>query len=165
MQTLSAPFLATIGASVTQPLVLVEIGFAAPLRLNSREELTWDGKLWLADRVCTVQRRAEGATLTLGNHDDLLGAYLLNERVADRAINIWEAWLDGASMHVRQVLAGIGGQARCGVDVAVIEAVAGNALAHAPRLLIRHAVGWPPPKPEGFRFAWDGQDYTLGARQ
>lgn len=171
METLSGPFLAAIGATATQPLMMVEIGFSSPLRIATRD-VSWNGYSWLADRVLKVEGlSADGAgklaaTITIGNHDDLLGALLLNQRIADRPVNVWEAWIDDASaMYVRQRLAGIGGRATCGAEVAVIEAGGGNAMAHAPRLLVRHLVGWPPPKPDGYAIQWNGQTYEFEGRQ
>lgn len=171
METLSVPFLATIGANETRPLMLVEIGFSPVLRLATRAT-TWNGYLWAADRVLEVSNVTIGdaghaaATVAVGNHDDLLGGYQLNQRLRGRPVSAWEAWLDTAgAMHIRLRITGTAGRVRLGADLVSIEIAGGSAVSHAPRTLIRHLVGWPPPKPEGYQFSWGGQSYVMKRRQ
>lgn len=152
---MDAAFLAAISATMTQPLWLVEIGFTSPMRVATRQT-DWNGYTWLADRVLDVKldsddgAKTRRATITVGNHDNLLSAYLLNQRIANKPINIWAAWLDGATLHIEQKLAGVGTGGSWGPEVAQLVATGGNAQAHAPRLLTRHLVGWPEPLPEGY---------------
>lgn len=172
MMLLDADFLAAINAVETRPLHLVEIGFSPVLRLATREGVLWDGHDWVADRVVLVEglsqdgKGAAAATLTIGNTDSLMSALLLNQQWRDRSIAIWSAWLDGAgTAHVMASMVGVGGGARCTSTEMVGEVLNGqSACSHAPRTLIRTAIGWPPPKPDGYKFNWNGQIYVLTGR-
>lgn len=168
MQLLDAQFLATIGATSTRPLILMEILFSAPLRIAT-QEVTWQNQLWLADRTFSVDGLGQDgagkvwATAKIGNHDRLMSAYFLNDH-SPKPASIWEAWLDLAGdMHILQRVNGRCWPVTLG-ETAVVQC-SGGAHAHAPRLMLRDLIPYPPPKPVGYTFAWGDQTYVLEARQ
>lgn len=169
MQNLDAQFLATIGATATRPLILIEIMFSAPLRIATRE-VTWANHIWQAARSLTVDGLGQDgagkvwASAKIGNHDRLMSGYFLNDD-APKAAAIWEAWLDQAGdMHIVQSLNGRCWPVSINDQLAVVQ-FSGGAHAHGPRLMLRDLIPYPPPKPVGYTFTWGGQTYTLEARQ
>jgi hypothetical protein len=171
VKTLDAALLAEAGAVASQPMHLVEIGFSTPVRLCSWGDVTWNGALWVGADVVVAAMKSDGtgagsAELRLSNHDNLLGAYLLTERIADRPIKIYAAWVDASGgPHVTEAVFGAGGGAKVGETAAAITVVpAGSALLHAPREMISAAYGFSRLRPDGTRFRWNGADYTLERR-
>jgi len=172
MESLSAPFLAAIGANVTQPLLLVEVLFSAPLRVSSAGTLSWDSRTWLGaslrvDGIGADGGGGGGCQIIIGNADNEIGALMQNEGIADRAIGVWEAWLDpdGVTVHVKQAYAGAGGAGRIGQDVATIAVVAADtAHLHAPREMISAAYGFTHLRPPGAEISWNGSKITTTRR-
>ncbi len=171
MKTLDSGFLAELAATVTRPVALVEIGFSVPLRLSSGGDVSWNGYVWTGTQIRVDGLAADGsgrgqASIRLGNHDNLVGAYLLNERIADKPMKVYAAWLDaGGTPHVTPAFFGAGDSAQVGATEVVIEVVeSGTAQLHAPRLMISAANGFNHLRPAGTKFSWNGVDYTLERR-
>lgn len=168
MKTLSAALLAEHSATVTRPRHLVRINFAVPLRLCDVGDVGWDGETWLAASLRVDGLGSDGAgrgqaRLSIGNADGVIGALILNERIADRPIAIWSAWVDAAGdAQVMPSLVGVGSgfslsETRADIDVALSSA----GRSHAPREMITPALGFTRLAPPGKRFHWNGTDYEL----
>lgn len=93
MRTLTAALQAAHAAPVQRPAWLVEIAFGTPARLSSYGAVTalgygWQGYDVRVDGI-EVEALAVRGRLSIGNADDVLGALVLNDGVADRRIRIW----------------------------------------------------------------------------
>lgn len=93
MRSLSTALSAALGASVTQPALLVQIDFSTPQRWSSYATRSWDGHTWLQWplelRDLLVQAYDLSGQLVLDNRDDQAAALVLGEGVTDRAITLW----------------------------------------------------------------------------
>ena len=104
-----------------------------------------------------------GVRLRLGNTDGAIGALLLLERLRDRPVELWEAWIDAAgSPQVKPAFSGVGADFEIGPTEAALSAVlAQSDLSHAPREMITPANGFTRLRPPGFKVNWNGVEYTL----
>jgi hypothetical protein len=168
MKTLDAATLTELSATVSRPLLLVEIDFSSVIRMSSRSDVSWNGYTWTSQSIKVDGISVDGSggsacKLTIGNTDNMIGAILLNERIADKAIQVWEAWLDPTNIpRVVSRFTGVGDSFEIGSQSAVINAVAaGTNLRHAPRQMISVAGGFSRLRPEGYKMNWNGVDYTL----
>ena len=156
-------------APVTQPLYLIEIGFAPALRLSTRGDVTWNALSWSGGEAIAVgsldadgSGRQSGA-IQVGNLDDYVGTLVLAQGVADRPVKIWKA--DGAALAVADpVLVFDGVVERADVDasrVSLTLAGAGTRSAFAPRRVIGPAAGFNFLMPAGSKIKIGATTYTL----
>jgi hypothetical protein len=93
MRTLSAALQTALGAPVQRPGLFVEIGFSTPLRITTRDTITWNGVSWtrvdMDVQNLNVEALSIRGTVVIGNADNIIGALLLNEGITDRRIRIW----------------------------------------------------------------------------
>lgn len=169
MRTLTPATTSATDATVTQPLYLIEIGFAPPLRLSTRGDVTWNALAWSGGEAIDVSRlEADGTgrqsgTVQIGNLDDYVGTLVLGQGVADRPVKIWKA--DGAALDVADpVLVFDGVVERADVDTARVSlslAGAGTRSAFAPRRVIGSASGFNFMLPAGTKIRIGADTYTL----
>lgn len=168
MKTLDAALLAELSALQTRPVVLAEIGFSTAARLSSGGDITWNGHVWASASLRVDRLTADGsgrarARLVIGNTDSEIGALLLNQRIADRSIRIWEAWIDAAGdPQVKEAFTGAGSSFEVGPKEAAITAVLlGSSLRHSPREMISAAYGFSRLRPAGTKFPWNGAEIVI----
>lgn len=169
MRTLTEPTASATGATVTQPLYLIEIGFSPALRLSTRGDVTWNSVIWSGGELVAVSGlQSDGSgrqsgTIQVGNLDDYLGTLVLGQGVADRACKLWKA--DGAALAASDpVLVFDGVIARADVDVSrvsLILAGAGSRAAFVPSRVIGPAAGFSVLTPAGTQIRIGTSTYTL----
>ena len=163
---------ATINATalaVTQPLYLIEIGFAPALRLSTRGDVTWNALAWSGGEAIAVgSLDADGSgrqsgTVQVGNLDDYMGTLVLAQGVADRPVKIWKA--DGAALDVADpALVFDGVVTSADVDTSRVSlslAGSGTRSAFAPRRVIGAAAGFNFLMPAGSKIKIGATTYTL----
>lgn len=152
----------------TRPFTLVEIHFSPVLNFSSLDDLLWDNRQWRAAslRLTGLNADATGrgqAQFTIGNTDSEIGALLLNQRIKDRRIEIYEAWFraDGSVM-IKSALAGVGsGFAVGATEASITVSLFGAQRAHSPREMIAPESGFTRLRPAGSKIVWGGQAYIL----
>lgn len=169
MRSLSSALSAALGAPVQQPALLVEIGYATPVRWSSFSTLTWSGNTWSKEDVSVqdlaVRALALEGQLVVGNADGAAGSQALTEGLTDRSIRLWG--YDAAATESGDV-------------VWLCDAVAGPvditpremrvALRHpcervmAPRTYVGPAAGFATLLPAGTVLRINGNDVQLSRR-
>ena len=169
MRALTDATTAAADAPVTQPLYLIEIGFAPALRLSTRGDVIWNALSWSGGEAIAVgSLDADGSgrqsgTIQVGNLDDYAGTLVLAQGVADRPVKIWKA--DGAALDVADpVLVFDGVVERADVDISRVSlslAGSGTRSAFAPRRVIGPAAGFNFLMPAGSKIKIGATTYTL----
>lgn len=85
---------AALAETLTRPLYLVELGFPVPVRLSSRETITWNSLLWTAASM-RLSMSAGNWTLDVFNESLLLGATVLTHGTAGRTAKVYHLTGDG----------------------------------------------------------------------
>lgn len=122
MKTLTAATALEAAARIKRPLWLVQIDFAAPVRLCSWGDVAWNGHDWIGadlrvDLVESGPNGEQGGSIELGNTDLAWSALILAEGVADRPISIWGAYAGAiAADDPLHVFDGVGDDAEIGPD-------------------------------------------------
>lgn len=170
-RTLTAALLTELGNPVTTPAYFIEILFASPLRLSSRETLTWSGNSWLKWDVRVDGLSAEAASstqdgrLVVGDADNTLAALVLAEGVADRTINVWKFYGSApAAADPVQVFAGVGDTADLDPDagsVTIRLALRGGTTLFSPRRYITRAEGFNFLPASGSLLTWNGETIRM----
>ena len=163
---------ATINATalaVTQPLYLIEVGFAPALRLSTRGDVTWNAIAWSGGEAIAVgSLDADGSgrqsgSIQIGNLDDYVGTLVLAQGVADRPVKVWKA--DGAALDVADpVMVFDGVVTSADVDTSRVSlslAGSGTRSAFAPRRVIGAASGFNFLMPAGSKIKIGATTYTL----
>jgi hypothetical protein len=83
-----------LAKTLTRPLFLVELGFAPTIRLSSREEVTWDARLWVAASM-KVNVNERGGSIEIFNEELLLGNVVLLQGTAGRFARVYQLHGDG----------------------------------------------------------------------
>lgn len=166
MRTLSSALSAAYGAAVQKPAYLIEIGFAATVRLSTYGTVTYDGETWIAGDCDISGLRVEqsriSGTLRLPNADNTYGALILTDGTTDRRIRIWgyDAAATAAGDFV-QLVDGVGGAATVDsvwASIAVRDAVE---FVSAPRGRVNAASGFTYLLPAGALVALNGSTYRI----
>ena len=93
MRSLSAALSSALGAAVQQPALLVEVGYATPVRWSSFATLTWNSLTWTLEDVSVDGLSARAleldGTLVIGNADGVAGSQALSEGLTDRSIRLY----------------------------------------------------------------------------
>lgn len=169
-RTLSTPTSDAAIALVTQPGVLVEIGFDTPLRLSSRGTVAALGNTWTAWQVQVggisfdPAKPATGGTLVLGDHDQSISALVLGEGVAGVDVRVWRYFASAIDdPDPVMVFAGIAGSASGGAARSVqISLLAREAsVLFSPRRYMNAATGFSALPAAGKKLTFNGQLYTL----
>lgn len=86
--------------TVTSPTYLIYLGTDVPFYYSSRGDVNWGGQVWSGAgvEVRNISSRPGGsqsAELRFPNHDKSLSAVVLNERVVNKACQIWKFYGSG----------------------------------------------------------------------
>lgn len=170
-RSLTAAVQTELANAATTPAYFVEILFSTPLRLSSRETLTWSGNSWLAWDVRVAGLNADAASstvdgrLTLGDADNTLAALVLGEGIADRVINVWKFYGSvPAAADPVQVFAGVGDEADINPDdgqVTIGLVQRGGTTLYSPRRYITRAEGFNFLPATGSLLSWNGETIRL----
>lgn len=95
-KTITPALESAISERVTRPGWLAYVGFSAPLRLASFKETVWDGYTWTYGDIAVKSLSVEKLSLVLGNQNNQLSAYILNEGVNDKEIKLYKAYYDNS---------------------------------------------------------------------
>lgn len=100
-RTVSAPTATAAAQTITQPGILLQVGFTFVQRLSSRGDVTWNGFTWLAAniRMGQLQEAPNGSAtmqVLVGNTDLAFGAACLGEAPQDKAVSLWQ-FFEGAT--------------------------------------------------------------------
>jgi hypothetical protein len=172
-RTLTSAVTTSIGLPVTEPGYFVELLFATPLHLSSRETINWNGADWLTWDIKLRGFGVDGAgstqsgTLILGNADLSIGALVLGEGVADRHVNIWKFY--GSAPDVLdpvQIFGGAGDDSRIDADggtVSINLRPAAGVTLYSPRAYMTQESGWNFLPAPGAVIVWGKEVLTLAA--
>jgi hypothetical protein len=170
MRTLSSALVTELGLTVTRPGFLVDVAFSTPLRLSTLGAISFGGNAYAAGAVRVAGlswdgRASQSGALHFDNLDNALSAFLLNEGIAGRAINVFAVYAGAtASGDIVQAFAGQGKLFELDPDggMAVVQIVTGKANAlYAPRSFINKANGFNYLDPSGKIYYVGGQKYRL----
>lgn len=169
MRTIAPAADAALSATITQPIALIEIGFAPTSRLSTAGDVSWGGYAWSgAQRVAVSGLSADGsgsqsARVQIGNADLAFGALVLGQGVADRSVRIWTGDA-GALGDDDLVLAfsGVIASAEVTPDAVTLSLVAqGSRTLFAPRRFIGASAGFTRLIPAGTQIKVGSTTYTL----
>lgn len=162
-KTLSANLQTEVGAPVTTPAFLVEIGFSTVLRLSTRGDQTWNGQTWAGGRLGKVQAGSDGGQIEVMNTDLAAGALVLGEGVADRPISVWKFYGDNPAVgDAHQVFAGVGDTVDIGDDrIRIKLALENSQTLSSPRRFVNAASGFTQLLPANTRLTLGGQTFIL----
>lgn len=174
MRTLSAATNTAVAGPVTSPGYFVEILFTSPLRVSSRGTLTWSGNVWtgwdvrVSGLAFDGSASAQNGTLILGNTDLSVGSLVLNQGVADRAVNIWAFLGDApATADPVQIFAGVGDAVtsidpdKGTVTISLQQSAAG--VLYCPRRYITRENGFSVLPPVGTLVPFNGETFQIQA--
>ena len=174
-RTLNGTVTTAVGAAVTLPGYLVAIDFATPVYLSSRGDLTWNSKSWVAWAVRIIGLAIDGAasaqdgTLILGNTDYTMGALVLAEGVAGRAVSVWKLYGETPALaDPVLVFSGVADGATInpdGGDVTITLQQAGGVTLYCPRTYINRASGFSHIPADGTLIQWNGETFRLTAEK
>jgi hypothetical protein len=174
LRDLSAGYLTEAAKTVTLPGLLVEIEFAsptAPLRVSSRGDVTWDGKIFVEWGFRSDGLETDGAQATVSGQlvfDDptlALTTLVLQNAIADRPIRVWPFY--GAAPGLFDPLylfEGVGDDAAIDpttgrVTISIMQG--GGSTLFAPRTYITRENGFNWITPRGTIIPWAGEVYIL----
>jgi hypothetical protein len=167
-RSLSTPTKNAIAAQLTQPGYLVHIGWAAPVRLSSRGDMTWNGNVYIAAGVMVSGLDWSGSaeqtgSILLNNAENLYSATALNEGVADVPIDVW--LYDGAATATSdpvQLFAGVGDSCSILPQSVTIKVTSTRTRSQfSPRAYITQDNGFSIVPPEGRIISWGGTPYRF----
>lgn len=166
MITLSAALQAAHASAIQKPAWLVYVGFSTPLRLSSYGDVTYDSNTWSAYDVDVSRIRVDAVRvsgeLVIQNADDLVGALILAEGVADRVIHIY-GYDAGATdtADIVHLVTCVGGASSLSHDRVSIGLRASTEYTSAPREFVNSASGFTYMIPAGTQLRINGQVYKV----
>lgn len=169
MITLTSAAQAALTERVTCPIYLVEIDFDPTSRLSTHGDVSWNGEAWSGAQSLKVSGlTADGsgsgrATVLIGNADLAMGALVLNQGAADKAITIWGGDADALAA-ADPVLLFSGVIASAEVSEAAVTfqcAAAGTRTQMSPRRYIGPSAGFNSLIPAGTKIRFGTSVYTL----
>lgn len=170
MRTLAGATSTELAAAVTRPGYLIEIAFSTTVRLSSRSTVDWSGQTWAAADFSVSGLAADSAstatdgTVSFGNADLSMSAYILGDGVAGRAINIWKFYGDAAPIGDPVLLfSGYGDDATIddrGRASVSLQQAGGRSL-FCPRTYITPESGFNWLPPQGQKITWNGETVVL----
>jgi len=170
--TISPATTNALAAQLTRPGYLVYIGWAVPVRLSSRTDLTWDGYLYIGFGVTPggldwSGTAEQGGTLKLDNSSGDYSVMALGEGVADVPIKVWA--YDAAATATADpvpVFDGVGDSCEIMPDAITIRVTSKRSRSlYAPRAYITQDAGFSIVPPEGKTIQWGGQRYTFSRQR
>lgn len=166
MRSLSAALQAAHGAAVQKPAWLIEVSFPTALRISSFGDLTAMSQSWTGYDVdvsrVLVDALSVRGELVIGNADDLIGALLLLNGVADRRIRIWGYDAGATADADFELLADcVGGAASLDHQRARITLRDSTAYVSSPRTFVTAAAGFTHLLPAGSTIKVGGAVVTL----
>jgi len=162
-----------VAAAVTEPGYLVQIDFSAPVRLSSRGDVSWSSNAWVAwdirigGLLSDGSVSAQNGSLQLGNTDYTIGALVLAEGVAGRAVNIWKFY--GATPATGDpvlIFSGVADDATIEPDGGTVNIglqQQGGMTLYCPRTYITRAAGFSFLPARGTLIQWNGETFKLEA--
>jgi hypothetical protein len=162
---------AGVDALITQPGLLVQIGFQPTLHLTSRAMASWHGANWLPWQMKLSGLGADGSSstqqgsLTLGNTRLEIGVLILEQGIADRPINIWSFYGDvPVDPDVVQIFGGVGDNSSIdptsGLCQITLRPESGVTL-YSPRQYMTKEQGWNHLPAPGSAITWGRTTITL----
>lgn len=147
MRTFSTNTESEITNTVTRPLFLFEMAFATPLRLSSRETLTWNANSYTAANI-----QYQGNRLRFYNESFNYSSRFLTEKTAGIGCKIWQLYGEGpfAVADADLIFDGALGEASVGeyIEVNLVD----NPVLFGPRLF--------PVEPTFNHIPPDGTEFT-----
>jgi hypothetical protein len=160
---------AGIEAPVTQPVIVVYLGFSVPLRLSSRGDITWNKQAWTGGRLTSgsVSLNSSGAgglegSINLINTDNFISAVVLNEGAGGKSVGIWYLYGTGpyGDNDGVEVFGGeINGVSRMD-DIAQIDIISFGQIQWTPRITCT-AERFSHMLPAGTQITWAGETFIL----
>lgn len=166
MITLSAALQAAHASVIQKPAWLVYIGFATPIRISSYDDVSYDSNTWAAYDVDVSRVRIDAVKvigdITIQNADDVLGALILNEGVADKTIKVYGYDAAAtATADIVHLVTCVGGAATISHDRVSISLRAATEYTSAPREFVNAASGFTYMIPAGTQLRINGQVYKV----
>jgi len=169
MRTLTPAAAAALGATITRPAMLVEIGFSPASRLSTAGDVTWAGQVWSGGQRVRVSglsadgAGAQSARLEIGNADLAFGALVLGQGVADRVVRIWTG--DAAALadaDLALVFDGVVASADVTPErVQMTLTAQGSRTLYSPRRFVGASAGFTSLIPAGTTLRIGATTYTL----
>jgi hypothetical protein len=167
MKTLTAELLAELGASVTRPGYLVQLGYSATLYLSTMGDIShadqaWSGADVKLSGLSTNGAGSNKATLALGNTDGAYGALVLNEGASDIEAIVWACYAGAtATGDVVQVFAGVVDGADISAQTVTLQLAAQrNKTLYCPRVFIAKPT-FNFLQPAGTKIVFGGETFVL----
>lgn len=82
-----------IGQTITRPLYLVQLGFNVPVRLSSREQVTYASVIWSAASLKLTM--GSNWSVEIFNESLLLGQTVLGQGTSGRTAKVYQLYGDG----------------------------------------------------------------------
>lgn len=169
-RTLTAAAATGVEASVTAPRLLIYIGWSSPVRVCTRETVTWSGSVWTGPvgRVdgITGASTDQRARVILPNADNAYGAIALASGLHDVPVRVWALYGSEpfASGDAVQLFEGQADGGRITTMAVEVECIAmRQATIYAPRVYAQPPLMNHNP-PAGTVLRWNGDIYTLERR-
>lgn len=169
MKTLSSPLTTALAAPVQRPGLLVQVGFSSPVRWCSYGAVTWNGLTWAAEDVSVESLQVDAlrvsGTLVIGNADDVAGALVLSEGIADKTITLWS--FDAGATALADVVwlcDAVGAGAEVGSEQVRINLRHRSEFGQAPRTFVNPAAGFNNLLPPQAVLRINGVDWRMSRR-
>jgi len=170
-RSLSGATASGISDPVTRPGYFIFIAFASAVYYSTRGTLDWNEHTWIAADIevsglaFDALDSAQSGSLVIGNADGVIGALILGEGVAGRAISIWAFYgdADPATADPVQLFSGVGDTAslddkgRATIGIVRPE----STTLYTPRRYITAAEGFHWLPPDGMQVTWGGETVIL----
>lgn len=157
MRTVSEAIAVALAADNTQPLHLVELGFASStVRYCGFGTVPWRGYTWLGKGLQVRGLGDSNPVIEVFDHDASLRTLLLSDGLADQPVRIWQA--DATALGDGDPLLmfdGVGGAFEWAKGKAVITCSRSNARSTlCPRTRMSPETGYNYLAPKGYEFRW-----------
>jgi hypothetical protein len=169
MRTLSSPTSSAVTAPVTLPGYMLRIAFATPLRLSNRGALTWNSLDFIPGefRVTELAFDSTGTALTIGveidNQDLAIGALILAEGLAGRAMTLWKFYGESPALaDPVRLFQGIGDRATI-PENGPVRITGRQADNFCPRVYMTPDAGFSRLPTPGQIITWNGETIRLTA--
>jgi hypothetical protein len=168
LRTLSSALLTEIGATITEPLWLVEIqAVSATYRLNSWDQvISWNSQVWVpyglaVDGLTWDGKARRGGRVTLFDVDLTWWTLALNDELSARPVKVWQAYFGAPADAVPMFYGRTGGPQRDDANT-VLDLLNDKAdKQRTPRDRIGITTGATQLVPAGTIFYLGGVKYTL----
>lgn len=165
MRVITPALTAELNLTVTRPGYLIYLGLSTPQRLSTLGSVVWNSQTWAANDakvsgLSQASTAGRSAQVSLGNLDNVFGAMLLNESIADAEVEIYAVYA-GAPNDAVLEFSGVGDSCEVG-DRVVINLIGQSTQKNfSPRRRISHVTGFNTVLPAGTVISIGGNNYTL----